>query len=99
MHEKILVNELLKIPNAIIIDLRDTKDFESGHIPNAINISAEKLRREPQKYLNKKRVYYLYCQFGISSSKTCSYLYDNGYEVIDVVEGYEGFLLEKNKKV
>ena len=45
-----------------IIDIRDRKLYEEGHIFNAINIPMNLLLNNVSNYLNKEDVYYIYCE-------------------------------------
>ena len=42
----------------------------------------------PENYLDKDKIYYLYCDSGSKSRKLCMYLNQNGYNTIDLVGGY-----------
>ncbi len=54
----------------------------------------EKLLIDPKKYLNAGTKYYIYCQKGISSSKVCQILNRMGYHTINIVGGYEEWILQ-----
>ena len=77
-----------------IIDIRSVESYNNNHIPNAINIPFEKLVIEPNKYLNKNTTYYIYCRSGTTSLKACQILRNKGYSVVNVIGGYEGWILE-----
>ena len=79
----------IKNINGIIIDIRNNNIYNQSHIPNAINIPAEKLIVEPEKNLNKNENYYIYCQKGITSNKICRILNIKGYKTININGGYE----------
>lgn len=71
-----------------IIDIRDNYSYNIGHVYNAKNIPMEELLRNPNKYLNKKDDYYIYCKSGVRSARTCELLRIIGYNVINVIDGY-----------
>lgn len=77
-----------------IIDIRSNQSYNNNHIPNAINIPFEKLIIEPDKYLRKNIMYYIYCRSGITSIKACEILIKRGFKVTNVVGGYERWILE-----
>ena len=81
--------------SGIIIDLRNSNTYNESHIPNAINIKAEKLMIEPQKYLKKNEIYYVYCQKGITSKNICKILSIKGYKVVNINGGYEKWIKEQ----
>lgn len=91
-----LIEELLEYPDAKIIDIRDYNRFMEGHIPRAINIPMQELTRDPEKYLSKNYIYYIYCEFGYKSKRICKVLNELGYQTIDVKDGY--FAYEMLKK-
>ena len=82
----------LKNINYKIIDIRDTSQYEINHIPNAINIPAQILTMEPEKYINKNETYYIYCQKGMTSLSTCKILTLKGYKIINIKGGYENWI-------
>jgi rhodanese-related sulfurtransferase len=55
---------LLKENNAVILDVRTSKEFSGGAIEGAININVDDLRENLQN-LDKERVYAIYCQVGL----------------------------------
>lgn len=96
MVTSISVQNLLDMgDSAHIIDLRSIEKYNDNHIPRAINIPFEKLLVDPRKYLNYIDTYYLYCQIGKTSLKTCIYLQKQGFKVVNVIGGYEEWIIEK----
>lgn len=96
MISNISVLELLKIKDQVkIIDIRSEQSYNNNHIENSINIPYEKLIIDPRKYLDSNVKYYLYCQKGISSYKVCQILTRLGYKVINILGGYEEWILQK----
>ncbi len=73
-----------------IIDIRDKTSYKEGHIFNSVNIPMNELLNNITKYLNKNDIYYIYCEKGYNSKKTCSILNILGYKVINVIDGYSG---------
>ena len=62
---------------------------------NAINIPFEKLLANFNKYLDKNKKYYIYCQMGIQSRKVCQISKNNGYNVVNIIGGYEAWVLNQ----
>lgn len=91
----ISVSDLLKLSNPNIIDIRGVENYNNNHIPNAKNVNSKELMINPQKYLDKSQTYYLYCQHGITSQRLCQILRNQGYNTINVIGGYEAWLLQK----
>lgn len=89
------MEELLKMSNINLIDIRDEYKFNKSHIPGAINIPSNYLINNPSKYLDKNKTYYLYCDSGVMSNKISKELNYLGYNTKNVVGGYNYYLLIK----
>lgn len=76
-----------------IIDIRSIEKYNTSHIETSINVKADILLMNPSKYLLKEKEYYIYCQYGRSSMKVCMALSNLGYKVINILGGYESWLL------
>ena len=55
----ISLNELKKISNPIIIDIRDNYSYSISHIKNSINIPYYNLLNNFSHYLNKNNINYI----------------------------------------
>lgn len=95
MIESISISELLQLKKPVIIDIRNVQSYNNNHIPTSINIPVEKILSSPNKYLNNSTKYYLYCQQGLSSKKICQILNKMGYHTVNVLGGYEAWILQK----
>lgn len=91
----ISVSELLNINDAIIIDIRSYNNYLHNHIPGAISIEESKLAFNPEKYLNFKDTYYLYCYSGVRSRLLVNKLNKLGYHTVTVFGGFYHYLLNK----
>lgn len=89
----ISVGDLLKLDNPNIIDIRPVQSYNNNHIPNAKNIPYNKLLLNPSVYLDKNKKYYIYCRYGNTSKSLCLILHNQGYDVCNVLGGYEAFVL------
>ena len=58
MHS-ISMEELLKVKDGIIIDIRSNNKYNYNHVANAINIPEIYLTLYPERYLDKNKKYYL----------------------------------------
>jgi len=79
-----------------IIDIRDSKSYNMGRIPNARLIDKRLLLSNPDMYLNKDETYYIYCNRGIQSKNICKLLLNMGYKIKSIKGGYEAYLKLKN---
>lgn len=94
MMSSISVTEFCKIMNRVkIIDIRSIENYNRNHIPGAINIPWETLLVHPEKYLSKMDTYYIYCQKGVRTRQICNILANEGYRVVNIIGGYEEWLL------
>jgi rhodanese-related sulfurtransferase len=68
--------------NAIILDVRTEEEFQSGFIPNAINIDIYKGQGfiYHVDVLDKSKNYYVYCRAGARSAQACNIMNQLGFE-------------------
>ncbi len=93
MYESIGIDELKTlIGKANIIDIRDNYLYRIGNIPTSKNIPVNFLIMNPNEYLNKDEIYYIYCSYGSQSTKVCSKLFNLGYKVVNIVGGYNDYI-------
>jgi len=76
----------------ILIDIREAHEYKMGHIPNSINVCKDLLELVPEKYLNKKDTYILYCDSGPNSLKLSNALNKEGYHTTSLKGGYSKWL-------
>ena len=81
--------------NKNIIDIRSYHRYLQGHIPGAISIESSELITYPEKYLDKEKTYYLYCDSGFRSSNIVQKLNSMGYNTVNIIGGYNNYLLSK----
>lgn len=72
-----------------IIDIRSKSKYLKSHIYNAVNIDENLLINLPHLYLDKNKTYYIYCSNGIHSKRCSMLLNSQGYNVINVEDGFE----------
>lgn len=70
--------------NAIIIDVRNSDKYESGHIKDAINIPVDNISSIDY---DKDTVIILYCDTGIISANAAKILVDEGYTNVYNLDG------------
>lgn len=97
--KNISIQDLLKLNlSDNLIDIRDNYQFVLGSIPNSINVPYNFLIMNPENYLVKSKKYYLYCGYGSKSKNACEKLFSKGYDVVNILDGYNGYLLYIHKK-
>ncbi len=66
---------------ALVIDVRSSEEFRSGHVSGAINIPLNELSEKlPQQVMEKDKVLLLHCQSGMRSLNGLRQLQRLGYK-------------------
>lgn len=92
--KEITIDKIINnINNLNIIDIRDNYRFNINHIPNAINIPMNFLIMNPKNYLDVTKTYYIYCEMGVNSKRTCIILDELGYDVVNISGGFNEYRL------
>ena len=74
--------------NALVVDLRSSQEFSSGHIAGSINVQEDKLEQHLiTKRHSKETPVVLVCKTGAASKKSGISLMKAGYLDINVVSG------------
>ncbi|ASW42468.1 rhodanese-like domain-containing protein [Clostridium isatidis] len=93
VNKVINVNDIDKLIGKIdLIDIREKYEYNRGSIKTAKNIPMNELLHNTDKYLKKDKEYYIICQSGGRSSKTCSTLRSKGYNVVNVSGGVGSYI-------
>lgn len=80
--------QLINSKRAVILDVRLENEFKEGHIINAIHIPLGHIRdriKELEKF--KQRPIIVNCRTGNDSSKACSILRKQGFEMVHKLNG------------
>lgn len=78
-----------------IIDIRSRNKYNFNHIPGSINIESLELLSNPNLYLDKNSIYYLYCDSGYTSSIVVNKLNNMGYNAVNIEGGFNNYMLRK----
>jgi rhodanese-related sulfurtransferase len=71
---------LINRSDAVVVDVRDKKEFDNGHIVDAINIPLTKLdQRMAELEKHKEKPIVVVCKMGQHSSDACNKLTTAGY--------------------
>lgn len=71
-----------------IIDVRTPKEFQQGHVPNAINIPLSEIIDNPTILeSSKEKSIVLYCRSGYRAGKAAEALYKEGHKNLHHLEG------------
>lgn len=71
---------------AFVIDVRETDEFESGHVPSATHIALNSIP-EHLSLIPRDQTVWLICKSGGRSMKAANYLESEGYDVVSVAGG------------
>ena len=102
MLDTILAKDVLSTAveqNALVIDVRDYESFRKGHIPMAIWMELEEIKRGNIK-IRKNRPLIVYCERGSTSMLAAKELNKLGYHAVSVIGGlrqYKGPIARNNK--
>jgi rhodanese-related sulfurtransferase len=86
-----LVDLLKHPPLPVVVDVRNSSEYKSGHIPGAINIPHDKIARQLDKLEGAERVV-LYCTNGRRTRQAEQALLDNAFDnVFHLQDGLIGW--------
>lgn len=75
--------KLSKTPDAVILDVRTSQEFESGKLENAINIDfLSPTFKQRLAMLDKNKTYFVYCRSGNRSAQACNIMKSLGFDVL-----------------
>ncbi|MBX2838107.1 MAG: rhodanese-like domain-containing protein [Gammaproteobacteria bacterium] len=83
--------QLLNKGDALVVDVRDEKEFKAGHVLNARNLPVSSLDKrlvEIDKFKEKNVV--LYCDNGMRASRAASKMKKNGFTQLHTITGGVG---------
>ncbi|GEK35283.1 sulfurtransferase TusA family protein [Kurthia sibirica] len=101
MHFKSTITneELLKIsPKPNIIDVRESIEYDFGHIKGAVSMPLGELALKLASF-DQEQTYYLICRSGTRSDLACKLMVDHGFKhIVNVLPGMQSITtdLEKN---
>lgn len=91
---------LIADSSVIRLDVRTAKEFDEGHIPNAVNIDVLQpdFLQKALSSLPCKRTIAVNCRSGKRSKKAAELLAKKGYKVVELDAGFNGWI-EEGKEV
>lgn len=88
----------LRRPGTILIDLREEEDYEQGHIKGAKNIPYERWQVEKETWTHRYDTVVFYCERGNQSMYAAREMNKKGYYAISIAGGYQGYKVWKRKE-
>lgn len=89
------MEDLLNQETPYIVDIRDSEAFTQGHLPNAVNLTADNIDDFLSK-ADRSRPVICYCYHGISSQTAAEALVNEGFKRVFSMDG--GFEAWKSYK-
>ncbi len=80
--------EDLDLTQTFVLDVRETIEYKTGHVPNAVNIPLGSLRRRLNE-LPQDREIWVHCYVGKRSYYACRILSQKGFDVRNLTGGYK----------
>jgi rhodanese-related sulfurtransferase len=71
------------LPNIVLIDVRETDEYLSGHVPGAISVPLSTVQNNVEPFLSQKPTYVI-CQAGGRSMRACEFAEQSGAECINI---------------
>lgn len=93
---EISIEELKRVDKytCTVIDIRDEISYNYGNIPNSVNIPLEKIKND-KNILPKDKRLIICCKSGQISDTLAEELREDGYDAVNLVNGYYGWLKDK----
>ena len=98
--ETLEATQLINHRDAVILDVREDKEFVTGHLPNAKHIPLGQLvarLKDVEKF--KKKPIVVNCRSGTRSATACGILRKNGFEEVYNLKGGINAWLQANMPV
>lgn len=73
-----------------LVDVREVEEFQTLHLEGAQNLPLSQLA-DIYDQLDKDLLHYVICKSGMRSARTCQFLAEQGYDVINVQGGMTAF--------
>ena len=89
------VEEYRNTENAVLLDVRDKQEYDSGHVPGAVNIPRDEISKIKDQIPDMETAIFTYCYSGRRSDIAVSMLKKMGYKKarnIGGITGYKGAL-------
>ena len=85
------IKDFEKDPNAILLDVRSIKEYQSGHVPGSYNIPLKSIEDVASVAANKDASLYVYCQSGARSKQAVAALKSMGYSNVKNIGGMAAY--------
>ncbi|MBQ2855421.1 MAG: rhodanese-like domain-containing protein [Oscillospiraceae bacterium] len=92
------VQEAGSVPDALLVDVRNDFEYNTGHIPGSFNLALSRILKEAEEQLpDKAQPLYIYCQSGARSARAAKLLELMGYENVTDIGGIADYTGPREK--
>lgn len=88
------VEEFRQTSGAVLVDVREPREFRAGHIPGAVNVPLDQIE---DLEVPLETPIFIYCLWGSRSVQAGKLLEEIGYENVRSIGGIAGYKGEKVK--
>ncbi len=81
------MNRALSLENTVILDARETKEYNISHVKGAKRVGYDNFKIESVKDIDKNATIYIYCSVGYRSEKIGEKLQKSGFKKVYNVYG------------
>jgi rhodanese-related sulfurtransferase len=85
------VQDWLRTPGALLLDVRTPSEYRMGHIPGSVNLPLQQLDNVQEITDNEEVPIYVYCQSGARSRQAAALLERMGYRGIRNIGGIASY--------
>ena len=92
MATEVTLDELADVieHGGYVLDVREDHEWEEGHVPNAHHIPMNEVGNQLDKLDDGARIFII-CRSGVRSMTVANYLEAQGYDVVSVAGGTDGW--------
>ncbi len=81
----------------LVLDVRTSREFQAGHLENAVNIPVDELRSRINE-LDPKQKIYMYCRIGLRGYIAQRILMQKGFDCLNLSGGYALWSVNENDR-
>lgn len=85
------ISQFEQTNGAVLLDVRTTEEYQSGHIPQSINIPLHEIHTVAEIISNHTIPLFVYCQSGARSSQAVAALSKMGYTEVKNIGGINNY--------
>lgn len=85
------VSQFEQTTGAILLDVRTTEEYQSGHIPQSINVPLHEIHKVAETISDHTIPLFVYCQSGVRSSQAAVALSKMGYTEVKNIGGINNY--------